>query len=338
MLTQICYHANMKNQLALRAASGTVAFVSACMVVLPGAAHASGVAAGTLIQNTASATYTSGSASGTVSSNTVTVKVDELLDVAVAGLTTTPAVAGSSNVVLEWSVTNTGNGPEAFNIAVNPAVAGNGFDATVQQIVIDSNGNGVYDPGVDAVLPPGSPTPAVAPDGSLKLFVIVSLPGTATDGQTSQVQLTATAATGSGTPGTVFAGQGAGGGDAVVGSSTASKSANDALIASLASVALSKAASIVDPFGGSQPVPGAVVTYTLTATVSGTGQADNLHVTDAIPSGTTYQTGSLKLGTAPLSDAADTDAGVASSSGVDVNLGTVAGGTTKTVTFNVKIN
>lgn len=326
----------MKNKLALRA-TGTVAFVSACTAMVPGAAHAGGVAAGTLIQNTASATYTSGTASGTVSSNTVTVRVDELLDVAVSGLTSTPAVAGAGNVVLEWSVTNTGNGPEAFNIAVNPAVAGNGFDATVQQIVVD-DGDGVYEPGIDQVITNGSATPSIPADGSVKIFVIVSLPGTATDGQTSQVQLTATSATGSGTPGTVFAGQGGGGGDAVVGSSTATQSDNDSLIASLASVALTKSATIVDPFGGNQPVPGAVVTYTLTATVSGTGNADNLHITDIIPAGTTYEAGTLTLDSAALSDAADADAGVAGSSGIDVNLGTVAGGTSKTVTFNVKIN
>lgn len=328
----------MKNQLAMRAAIGSLAFVSICSAVLPGAAHAGGVAAGTMIQNTASATYTSGTASGTVSSNTVSVRVDELLDVAVSGLTSTPAVAGATDVVLEWSVTNTGNGPEAFNIAVNPAVAGNGFDATVQQIVVD-DGDGVYEPGIDQVIANGAATPAIAADGSVKIFVIVTLPGTATDGQTSQVNLTATAATGSGTPGTVFATQGNGGGDAVVGSSTATQTDNDSLIASLASVALTKDGNtIVDPFGGNQPVPGAVITYTLTATVSGTGQADSLHITDAIPAGTTYQPGTLTLDAAPLSDAADADVGQASTSGIDVNLGTVAGGTTKIVKFDVKIN
>ncbi len=290
-----------------------------------------------MIQNTASATYTSGAANGTVSSNAVTIKVDELLDVAVAGLTTTPATAGSGNVVLEYSITNTGNGSEAFNVTVNPAVAGNGFDATVQSVVVD-DGNGIYEPGVDQVLAPGAATPLIAADGSLKIFVIVSLPAGATDGQTSQVQLIADAATGTGTAGTVFAGQGAGGGDAVVGSSTASDNANDTLVASLATVALAKSAVIVDPFGGSQPVPGAVVTYTLTAAVSGSGQASAVHITDIIPSGTTYEPGTLLLDAATLSDANDLDAGQASASGVDVNLGTVAGGTSKTVKFNVKIN
>lgn len=327
----------MQNQLAMRAA-GTFALVAIGAALAPTAAYATGVSAGTLIQNTASATYTSGSASGTVTSNTVTLKVDEVLDVAVAGLTTTPATAGSGNVVLEYSITNTGNGPEAFNVVVNPAVAGNDFDAVVQSIVVDTNGNGSYDATVDQVLTVGQPTPSIAADGTLKIFVLVSLPGTAADGQTSQVQLTADAVTGTGSPGTVFAGQGNGGGDAVVGSSTASDSGNDTLLASLATVSLVKSAVIADPFGGSQPVPGAVVTYTLTATVNGTGQASSLHVTDIIPTGTTYQVGSLTLDTLALTDANDTDAGQASSSGIDVNLGTVAGGSTKTVTFDVKIN
>ncbi|MEY4953593.1 MAG: hypothetical protein RL299_2017, partial [Pseudomonadota bacterium] len=225
-----------------------------------------------------------------------------------------------------------------FNLVVNTAVAGNQFDAVLQSVVVDTNGNGTYDAGVDQVLTTGQPTPSIAADGSLRVFVIVSLPGTATDGQTSQVQLSATAVTGSGTPGTVFAGQGAGGGDAVVGASTATQSANDGLVAALATVALTKAASIADPFGGTQPVPGAVVTYTLTATVSGTGQADNLHVTDVIPAGTTYEAGTLTLDSGALTDGNDTDAGEASAAGVDVDLGNVAGGTTKVVTFKVKID
>ena len=328
----------MTKQLNSRLAARTLALVSLGAVVAPGAAHATGVTAGTLIQNTASATYTSGSSSGTVSSNTVSITVDELLNVAVAGLTTTPAVAGQTSAVLEYSITNTGNGPEAYNVTVNPAVAGNAFDATVQSVVVDTNGNGVYDPGVDQVLATGASTPSIAADGALKIFVIVSLPSGATDGQTSQVQLTADAATGTGAAGTVFAGQGDGGGDAVVGTSTASGNAKDTLVASLAVVALTKSALIVDPFGGSQPVPGATVTYTLTAAVSGTGQATGLHVTDIIPAGTTYQPGTLTLDASALTDGSDADAGVASSSGVDVTLGTVNGGTSKTVKFNVKIN
>lgn len=302
------------------------------------AAQAAGVTAGTLIQNTASATYTSGSSSGSVQSNTVTIKVDELLDVAVAGLTSAPVPAGGTDVVLGYSVTNTGNGPEAFAIAVNPAVAGNNFDAAVQSIVVDSNGNNTYDPGVDQVLGVGASTPSLAADGSVRLFVLVNLPAGAGDGQTSQVRLTAAAVTGSGTPGTTFAGQGQGGGNAVIGASSATSNGLDSLIAQLSSVSLAKSAVIVDPFGGATPVPGATVTYSLVATIGGSGSASGLRITDTIPTRTTYQAGTLKLQGSSLTDSSDADAGTASASGIDVNIGTVAGGSTRTVTFAVKID
>lgn len=301
-------------------------------------AHATGVTAGTLIENTASASYTSGATSGTVQSNTVTIKVDELLNVAVAGLTSSATASGSSPTVLAYSVTNTGNGAEQFNLTVTPSVTGNGFDAVVQSIVIDTNGNGTYDPGTDQVLAAGAATPTIASDASLTVFILVTLPSGATNTQTSQVRLTANAATGTGAPGTVITGAGAGGGDAVVGSSGASGNALDSLIASLGSMALVKSAVIADPFGGVKIVPGALVTYSLVATVSASGAVDNVHITDVIPAGTTYQAGSLKLAGSTLTDIADSDAGTASSSGIDVSLGTVPGSATKTVQFTVKIN
>lgn len=305
---------------------------------LPGAAHAAGVLAGTLIENTATATYTSGAAGGTVTSNKVTVKVDELLDVAVATLSTSPAPAGSAAAVLTYSVTNAGNGLEAFNLAANAQVSGNAFDGTVTAIVLDSNDNGVYDAGVDQVLTSGAATPSIAPDGALKVFVLVTLPAGAADAQTSQVRLTASATTGTGSPGTSFSGQGQGGGDAVVGLTTASSNSLASLVASLANVTLTKSAVIVDQFGTAKPVPGATVTYTIAANVTGTGVAEGLHVVDAIPAGTTYVPGSLKLDTNALTDASDTDAGVGGSSGIDVTLGSVAGGSTHTVNFAVTIN
>ena len=63
----------MTKQLSSRVATRTLALVSLGAVLAPAAAHATGVSAGTLIQNTASATYTSGAAGGTVNSNTVRV-------------------------------------------------------------------------------------------------------------------------------------------------------------------------------------------------------------------------------------------------------------------------
>ena len=302
------------------------------------AAHATGVAAGTQIANTATATYDSGSASVSIQSNTVTVRVDELLNVAVTSLSANPTAAAAGTTILTYQITNTGNGPESFDLSVDPAVSGNAFNPALQSIAYDTNGNGVYDPGTDNVLATGAPTPAIAPDNALTVFVLTTLPNTATDGQTGQVRLTATATTGSGTPGTVFSGQGAGGGDAVVGASTALDDALATEIARLAAVNLTKSAIILDPFGTQQPVPGAIVTYSLLAMVSGAGTATNLNVTDVIPTGTTYQIGTLTLDGTPLSDAVDSDTGQASAAGIAVGLGTLAGGTSKTVAFKVKIN
>ena len=302
------------------------------------AAHAAGVVAGTQIANTATATYDSGSASVSIQSNTVTVRVDELLNVAVTSLSANPTAAAAGTTVLTYQVTNTGNGSEAFDLTADPAVSGNAFNPALQSIAYDTNGNGVYDPGIDVILAAGTPTPAIAPDSSLTVFVLTTLPGAASDGQTGQVRLTATSTTGSGTPGTVFAGQGAGGGDAVVGASTALDDALATEIARLAAVNLTKSAAILDPFGTQQPVPGAIVTYSLLAMVSGAGTASNLNVTDVIPVGTTYQTGTLTLDGSPLSDAADSDTGQASAAGIAVGLGSLAGGTSRTVAFKVKIN
>jgi uncharacterized repeat protein (TIGR01451 family) len=240
--------------------------------------------------------------------------------------------------VLAYSVTNSGNGPEAFKLSANPQVTGNGFDGTVASIVADTNDNGIYDAGIDQVLAAGTATPSLDPDKSLKIFVLVTLPAGATDAATSQVRLTAAAATGTGTPGTVFAAQGNGGGDAVVGTTTAEANSLASLVASLASVGLAKSAVILDQFGTAKPVPGATVTYTLTASVSGTGSAEGLHIVDGIPTGTTYVPGTLKLDGAVLTDGADTDSGTAGSTGIDVALGKVNGGSTRTINFAVKIN
>jgi len=62
-------------------------------------------------------------------------------------------------------------------------------------------------------------------------------------------------------------------------------------------------------------------------------------ITDVIPAGTTYAPGTLALDGSTLSDAADGDAGRASDAdGINVSLGTVAGGTTRNVTFDVVID
>jgi uncharacterized repeat protein (TIGR01451 family) len=105
-----------------------------------------------------------------------------------------------------------------------------------------------------------------------------------------------------------------------------------------ATVTFAKSAVVLDPFSGTKSVPGAVITYSLVATVTGTGTLNNLALGDAIPAGTTYQAGTITLQSAGLSDAIDLDAGKFDAGAISVALGNVAGGQTRTVTFKVKIN
>jgi uncharacterized repeat protein (TIGR01451 family) len=315
--------------------------VATATIAFADPAHAVGTTAGTTISNTASATYTDPQgAPVTVPSNRVDIIVDELLDVTVASADPgdVAALPGAANQILTFSVTNTGNGSEAFRLAPINAIGGDAFDPATTSLVIDSNGNGVYDAGIDTVYNAGSNDPVLAPDTSVKIFVLSTIPASATNGQRGQTDLTATAVTGSGAPGTTFAGQGQGGGNAVVGATTATGRDDGFYIVNAATVAFVKSATVLDPFGGTKSVPGAVITYTLLATVSGSGSLANLAVGDPVPASTTYVPGSITSQSTPITDITDADDGEFAANRVTVRFGTVAGGQTRTVTFKVKIN
>lgn len=326
----------MDTKVITRALFSTL-FVGSFTIASP--ALAGGISAGTLIENTASATYNDGTGVQTVDSNTVVVRVDELLDVTVTSLDPGPLSAGPGEAVLTFEIINQGNGPEAFELTTNPAVAGNDFDTTVDNIAVDTNGNGTYDPGVDVILTGPETTDILQADETLTVFVIVTVPAGVSDTDESDVELTASAVTGTGSPGTTFAGAGDGGGDAIVGTGGADDAAIGSLIVGITDVQLTKSAEIVDPFGGTSAVPGSVVTFTISAEVIGSGSVDDLTVTDLIPDDTTYVPGTLTLDGASLTDGSDADAGEASdAAGISVDLGTVAGGTTQAITFDVTID
>lgn len=308
-------------------------------VLVPHSASAGGVTAGTLIENTAVASFEEAGVARRVNSNTVTVRVDELLDVTLTSLDPGPVSARPGDAVLTFELTNQGNGPEAFRLLVNAAAGGNDFDVSVRAIAIDRNGNGLYDEGVDEILTAPQTTAILASDAALTVFVLVTVPEGVGDAETSNIDLTVEAVTGSGAPGTSFDGAGVDGGDAIVGNTRALAVARGSLINALASVALVKSVTLRDPFGGTSAVPGAIASFTIEARVSGSGSVANLVVTDAIPGGTTYVPGSLALDAAALTDGADGDAGVASDAqGISVTIGSVNAGTRRAVTFDVTID
>ncbi len=329
------------------------AFATLAFSVLAMEAQAAGTAAGSNIVNTASASFTDPAGTPqTTTSNTSTLQVDEILDVTVVSndagnvSVNTP----SSNRVLSFNLTNTGNGNEAFGLAATGVVAGDQFNPGNVRVYID-NGDGVFNSATDTLYVAGTtPDPELAADDDIVVFVVSDIPSGLANGDIGLATLTATAKTGSGAPGTSFAGQGSNGSDAVVGSTGASAVRDNGYAVSHAAAVLAKSSTVLDPFGGSNAIPGATITYTLNFTVTGAGNLTNAAITDSIPAGTTYVANSLTLDTVTLSDAAGDDAGKveAAPAGdnakglVTVNLGTVAAaaapGTLHTVIFKVTID
>ena len=88
---------------------------------------------------------------------------------------------------------------------------------------------------------------------------------------------------------------------------------------------------MVDPFSGTTYVPGTVIGYQLLVTVSGSGDVENLVITDTLPGDLEYLAGSLIVNGATEDDdfapAATDNSGFDSGiQTVTVDLGQVAGG------------
>jgi uncharacterized repeat protein (TIGR01451 family) len=308
-------------------------------------AHAAGTPAGTNIQNTAQVSYSVGSSTVTASSNTSTVRVAEMLDAVLTLASSTVQVSpGATAEELVFTLTNTGNGSETFNLtALSAGVVGDDFDPTlaVPAIYFDSDNSGDFS-GPDVAYTAGANDPVVAADASVRLLVINNIPNTALNGNRGRSQLTAAAASGTGAPGTSFGLVGDGGVEAVAGTT-----GGDAVLFGeylVADVQLSavKTQSIVDQFGGQRPLPGARINYQIVVTHSGSGTATASGFSDLIPANTTYVTGSLQLNGAALSDTADGDAGTfvsAPAPEVRVTLGDLSGASgPQTIQFAVTIN
>jgi uncharacterized repeat protein (TIGR01451 family) len=308
-------------------------------------AHAAGTPAGTNIQNTAQVSYTVGSSTVTASSNTSTVRVAEMLDAVLTLASSTVQVSpGATAEELVFTLTNTGNGSETFNLtALSAGVVGDDFDPTlaVPAVYFDSDSSGDFS-GPDVAYTAGANDPVLAADASVRLLVINNIPNTALNGNRGRSQLTAAAASGTGAPGTSFGFVGDGGVEAVVGTT-----GGDAVLFGeylVADVQLSavKTQSIVDQFGGQRPLPGARINYQIVVTHSGSGTATASGFSDLIPANTTYVTGSLQLNGAALSDTADGDAGTfvsAPAPEVRVTLGDLGGASgPQTIQFAVTIN
>jgi len=98
-------------------------------------------------------------------------------------------------------------------------------------------------------------------------------------------------------------------GDAVVGTTGGDDTqVGEYLVADIL-INVVKAQVVTDPFGGTEPIPGATLTYTISIDVASAGVATASVLRDPIPLFSTFVPGSITLNGAAMTDAIDADAG-----------------------------
>ncbi len=312
----------MKNKTEFRPNKTPGRFSTWCMAgliaMVSQSAWAVGTPVGTVIENTATVDFILAGTPTTLVSNTTSITVVERIDVVVTLQSPQVLVAANdTNRALLFTVTNTGNGTETFQLAIDSAIVGDDFDPipSVTAIYFDTDGSGDFSAG-DVAYVPATNDPVLAADASIDVLLLNDIPGAVVNGNIGRSQLTATSATGSGAPGTEFAGQGDGGVDAIVGNSGGQVADIGEYLVSNILINVIKTLTVADPFGGIQAIPGATITYTITVEVTSAGTATASVISDPIPTFSTYAPGSITLNAGALSDATDADAGEFDTTGV----------------------
>ena len=319
-----------KSQTTCRIPTYAPAILCVCLLLSASVSWATGTRVGTLIESVASVDFTQNGEQQVAQSNPIAFVVAERLDVAVTRRSGQVVVSpGDADKALLFTVTNLGNGDEIFQLAINNAVAGDDFEPVSAQpdaIFFDTDGSGDLNIG-DVAYSAGTNDPVLAPDQSIDVLIVNDIPGNVANGEIGRSELTATAATGSGPAGTVYPAQGDGGVDAVVGATTATVTEFGEYIVDDVAIDILKSQVVADPDGGTSPIVGATITYTIAVEVSNSGTATAAVISDPIPTWSTFVPGSITLNGNTISDATDGDSGeydITAAPTVVVRLGDLA--------------
>jgi uncharacterized repeat protein (TIGR01451 family) len=213
---------------------------------------------------------------------------------------------GQTNVVAVFRVTNTGNAPQAYQLApsnlAGTALFGNTDNTDVNnlRVFVDANNNGTYEPATDLA----TSITTLAADANVRVFIVADVPLTATNGQFANVRLIASTAVnntpatlltqtaGADTPGVVDVVFADGAGTAGDAARDGKHSADDQFAVQSAAMTIQKTSTVVsDPFNGAvQPkaIPGAVIEYAVVVTNTGALAASGVTINDPLPANTTF--------------------------------------------------
>jgi len=329
---------------------GIIAFL-ACFFFAAGNARAASTPAGTVITSTVSVSFLSDGVTLTVTAGNSFI-VDRTINMVVTKNSDVNTAPTSSNVALSYLVSNTSNTTMRFALST-VSKATNTWTMNNVRIYRDNNSSGAWDAG-DTLYSDASTFGDLASDASVTVLIVADAPADLTIGQSALYDLVATAvdagalnvstqSTGPNTSGidAVFLDvAGSAVGDGLRDGKHSATGVFNITVAAL-NVNPNKTVTILDQWGGSLPIPGATLRYTIVATTTGGGTANNVVISDPLPVNTVYIANSLRLNNTALTDAVDTDAGdvgVTTPGTVTVKLGNLTSASPiQTITFDVKI-
>ena len=298
-------------------------------------ALAAGTASNTTVSNIATVNYDVGSVAQTAvlsSPDGLTptgVATDFLVDnrvdlsVAASDVTYVQVAPGSIEQVLTFTVTNDGNTTQDFILSAasgtDPFGGADNFDATAALVFVESGATAGFQAAEDVAVY----VDELAADTSATIYVVSTIDAGQVNGDIAAYTLTANAAD-AGVPATlgaetlVTAGADTAAVDVVLADAAGDTDAltegdhsdTSAYQVATAALTVAKVSTVIsDPInGGSNPkaIPGAVVEYTITVTNTG-AQADNVVVTDPIPTNTTFVGGSVVAAGATIAYSEDNE-------------------------------
>jgi hypothetical protein len=276
-----------------------------------GTAMAVGTASGTTVSNQASVDYKVNTVDQpTVNSNNYQFVVDNKVDLTVstddvAVITATP---GSNDIVMTFTVTNTGNTTQDFAVSAAALAGGSGafggtdnIDADTVEVFVETAGGAGYQAGFDT----DTHINALAANASINVYIVSDFNTGYSDGDIASYYLVAEARTNDGaatlggaltetagadTEGSVDIVFADGDGDAALGndaSRDAKHSSQDDYEIATATLAVSKSSVVVsDPFNHTtnpKRIPGAVVEYQITiSNAAGAATATDISFSDSL--------------------------------------------------------
>ena len=270
-----------------------------------------GVPAGTHIFNTATANYEDelGNPQTPVDATTPPATVAQVAGVDISPPTQTQVADPGDEVVYPFTVTNTGNGDDVFNGEIT-STAG-----LTWEFYVDANGDGILNAGdylaTDSDSDGIPDTGVLAPGETKNYLAVATVPPGEADGTVDVTTITAISAF-----------------DPTV--------QDSATLTTTVTAPLITVSKTVSPTGD-QP-PGTELTYTITVTNTGTGNAQEVVVTDSLPTDTTYVAESVTLNGVPKTDAVDGDQVSVAAGTVTANAGLLGPGGTATITLKATID